>query len=305
MEKDVLLKYIINKYNVKCNLSLIKVTQLEQYPNILKMEGSNYNFIIKIIQRIQIYCYSINQLFLDLSSIDCIEKPILTKDGNYFFSIDSQIFLLYEKLQEIKENPSANWWSNCLGSIHNIQVNKNYKCYYSNDFYKQTLSILAKAEKNISQNIKNKIYQLLNTVNKEIVCKKYKMVLCHNDPYNLNVMYSKQGYKLIDIDSMGLSPREYDIQRLLFNYVINTNNFDEAISFWNLFRDNYEKKTLEKIDINLLKNIYILDLIRTISWLYIVSNDFSRLDRQRQQEQLDLFEKSLEDNRHCKFLKRL
>lgn len=303
MEKGLFFKYIIDKYNVK--FDLFKVSQLDQYPHIFKMEGPEYNLIIKIIQKSKTYCYSINQLYLDISSINCVEKPILTRDGKFTVSIGNKIVLLYEELQELKQNPSAIWWSNCLGSIHSIKVNKNYKCYYPNDFYNQTLKILSEAEKYILPKRKNKIYQLLKDVDAEVVSNKNNMTLCHNDPYNLNVMSSKQGYKLIDIDSMGLSPKEYDIQRLIYNYVINSNNIDEVIEFWTLFRDNYEKKISNNINIDLLKNIYVLDLIRTISWLYIVSNDMSRVDRKRQKEQLDLFERSLDDNRHCKILSSL
>lgn len=305
MTKNLLLKYIFEKYNIECNLELIKVSQLYQYPNILKMQCPNYNLIIKIIKQSKTYCDNINQLYYDLSSINCIEIPMMTRDGNYILSIDNQILLLYEELKEIKQNPSSLWWSNCLGSIHNIKFNKNYKCYYPNNFYNQTLNLLSAAEKYILPNRKNKIYQLLNNVNIEIVNKKYDFNLCHNDPYNLNVMVSKHGYKLIDTDGMGLSPKEYDIQRLICNYVVNTNDIDDVINFWNSFRINYEKKTSNKININFFKNIYILDLIRTISWLYIVSNDLSRLDRKRQQEQLNLFEKSIDNNNHYKVLKKI
>ena len=302
MEKKSILKYIIDSYNVKCDPSLIEIYQLNQYPHILKLKFPDHNLILKRIQKSKTHCDSINQLYSDLSCIKCVEKPLLTKNGEYTLTIHDQILLLYEKLQELNHSPGPIWWANCLGDIHNITPNKNYKCHYSNDFYYQTFSILLKAEKYISNDRKKKIYKLLKSIDRDTINEEQDMVLCHNDPYDLNVMFSNGGYKLIDTDGMGLSPREYDIQRLMYNYAINTNSIDNIIRFWKLFKENYEKKTRKKINIKLLQNIYLMDLIKSMSWLYLVCNDSSRSDRQRQQEQLALFEKSLDNDIHSKVL---
>ena len=303
IENDLILKYIIDSYNLKCDSSLVKIHKLIQYPHIVKLIFPNHNLFLKKVQKSRTHCFSINQLYYDLSGIKCVEKPMITKNGEFSLTIGNQIILLYEELQELNHSPGPIWWSNCLGDIHNIIPNKNYKCHYSNKFYYETLSVLTKAEKYISKDRKNKIYKLLKSVDMNTINEEQDIVLCHNDPYDLNVMLLKEEHKLIDTEGMGLSPREYDIQRLMHNYAINnTNSLDNIIRFWEIYKENYEEKTTKKINIKLLQNIYVMDLIKSISWLYMVCNDTSRNDRQRQYEQLLLFEKSLDNDIHSKVL---
>ena len=47
-----------------------------------------------------------------------------------------------------------------------------------------------------------------------------KLVLCHSDPCDKNVMLDNQCYKLIDPDMMRLLPKEFDVQRLSYNVLI-------------------------------------------------------------------------------------
>ncbi len=303
MEKDLLLNHIMNNYNIKTDKSLIKIFQFKQYPHIFKLQCPNYALFIKMVDESRIHCKNLNQLYLDLSKVSYIEIPVMTKNEEYFSLFRKQYILLYKELEEIKDTPNSLWWSNCLGSIHNIVVNKNYKNFYTNNFYNQTIELLNEAKEFITQERMIKITDLLKKVNLENIDKIENMVLCHNDPYNLNVMQTNTCYKLIDTDGMGLSPKEYDIQRLLYNNLINSNDIDSSLYFWDSFKENYEANINGKININLLKNIYILDLIRTTSWLYIICNNISRKDRKRQQEQLNLFEKSFDNNNHCKILK--
>lgn len=305
MDKKIIIKHIEEMYSFKDKLYNENIFQLKDYPHIFKIEVTNYNLIAKIIKKSKIYCTNINKLYHDLSTIEYIEIPMLTNDKKYGVSDKDEIMLLYEELQNIKVNPGPIWWSDCLGSIHAIKYENYYKHYLPFDYYEQTIRLFALAEKFIPNDKKSKIYSLLAKVNIDKLNKKLCFKICHNDPYNLNIMQSVDEFKLIDTDGIGLSPKEYDIQRLLYNNVINFNCIEDVMNFWEIFKNNYEYKTSDSIDIELLKNIYILDFIRTISWLYIVSNDFSRVDRLRQKEQLNLFEKSLDNDSHCKILRNI
>lgn len=305
MDKELILENIINNYNIETNLSLIKLSQFKQYPHIFKLECPNFSLIIKIVDNFRIHCKDINQLYFELSKINCIAIPILTKNKSYFSVFGNRVLLLYEELSEIINNPNSIWWSECLGNIHNIKVNANYEKCFSTNFYNQTTNLLKEAQRFIAPTLMSKIVSLITEVDIERINKIKKMVLCHNDPYNLNVMTKSFEYKLIDTDGMGLSPREYDIQRLIYNHLINSNDLDDSLLFWNSFKNKYEIKADDKINVPLLKDIYILDLIKTMSWLYISCNDLSRKDRERQQKQLYLFEKSFDNDAHYKILKKL
>lgn len=305
MKKELLFQHIISTYNIKENLFSSKIYQLEQYPHIFKIEFPNCSLFIKSIDKNRIYCKDLNVLYFDLSNIDSIEKPILTKDNKYISLFENKIILLYEELEKIVNTPDPIWWSNCLSNIHNISVNDKYIICFSNDFYTQTINLLNLAKKFMNHKIKLKISKLFKELDTESINLKNNMVLCHNDPYDLNVMSINGVYKLIDTDGMGLSPKEYDIQRLICNHLINSNEVNNSLSFWNSFKNNYELNINEQIDIDLLKKLYILDLIRTTSWLYIVCNDLSRKDIKRQKEQLSLYERSFDNDNHSKILKKI
>ena len=304
MNKDLLLEHIMSSYNIGNNFSSMRIFQFAQYPHVLKLELLNYSLFVKLIDPAKIYCRDLNELYTSLAkSSSSIEVPILTNNGSYYSQFNSQMVLLYEELKEIQNSPGSKWWSDCLSSIHNIRTNENYRNYYSSDFYNQAINLLNAAKELILPSRIKKINQLLDVVEGNINIK--SMVLCHNDPYDLNVMLSKDQYKLIDTDGMGLSPKEFDIQRLLYNHVINSNDLDASLAFWDTFKSNYENNISEKIDVSLLKKLYALDLVRTTSWLYLVCNDLSRTDRERQQEQLDLFERSFDCNSHQKVLQKI
>lgn len=303
MDKEILLNHIISNYDVNINLSTFKIYQIEQYPHVFKLEDHNCSLIIKIIDKNKIHCKNLNVLYTELSNINSIEKPIFTKDKKYMSHLGNQIILLYKNLDKITKYPEPIWWSNCLSDIHFIHINNNYSNCFPHDFYVETTKLLKKAQKFMKIKIKIKIKKILKIAQASGEILNNHMVLCHNDPYNLNVMSINGEYRLIDTDGMGVSPREFDIQRLICNYLIYSNDVCSSLSFWDTFKKNYEFKTNEKIDINLLKKIYALDLIRTISWLYIVSNDLSREDRERQKERLNLFERSIRNDVHIKMLK--
>lgn len=305
MENDLLIEHIVSNYNKTYDLSLMKIFSIKQYPHIYKLKGLGQTLFIKVIEKMKIYCENLNILYDRLKKNRYVKLPVLTNNGEYFTLYNNQILLMYEKSDEISDYPSPIWWSNCLTSVHQIEIDKSFKKYFNSNFYNQTINLYYNAKKYILSDRLNKIEEILKGINKKDFDKIKNIVLCHNDPYNLNVMKDSDGFKVIDTDGMGLSPREYDIQRLMINNVIDFNNINESLLFWRIFKDNYEKKAKVKIDVDLLKKLYKLDLVRMTSWLYVVSNDVTRKDMKRQKKRLKLYEKSFDNDNHFKFLERI
>ncbi|MBQ8472010.1 MAG: hypothetical protein IJ501_00745 [Bacilli bacterium] len=300
---ESLIKIILEKYDIKCDSSLIKIEVMNQYPHIFIMYLQGKKLIVKILDKFKYD--NLENIYNCLSDNIYVEKPLKTIDGKYNFIDKNRIIIVYRELQEINTIPSPVWWANCLNSIHNTNVNYDYFSKLNFNLSEETLNLFKNASKYIDYETKRKILYLLNRVSENEPISNRKLVLCHNDPYNSNVMQDNNEYKLIDTDGMGLSLKEFDIQRLFHNNVIASLDIDDSLEFFDKFICNYEKNKNDKIDINLLKRIYIYDLIRAFSWLSIVSNDKNRLDRERQLEQLDLYEKSIIEEKHLKVLKKL
>lgn len=304
MEKQIL-KSIINDYNICSDATTICVKAIAQYPHVFRIECPERTLIAKKIDRSKLHCQNVDELYKDLSKIGSIHTPLRTADGNYSFDIDGIVFFIYRELQETKEAPTPEWWAKCLSSIHRIDQSHNCSRAFHSDFYQETRSLLASANRHIKGTIASKIYGLMDSISEKRIADISKFTLCHNDPHNLNVMNDGDTYKLIDTECMGLSPKEYDIQRMLYNYALNAGNELEIIEFWGAFKHRYEELSASQIDMGLLKDIYKLDFIRSLSWLYLVTNDLDRFDRQRQMYELDLFNESIDNNIHVKLLGRI
>ena len=248
---------------------------------------------------------NIDELFDKLSKIECVHVPLMNVDGKYSLLIDDKILFLYSELEEINAPPSGIWWAECLADIHKTLEEKKSLKSFSNNFYDETISLLTSADKYIEKRYQYEIHNMLKTIDLKKIKEQSIFALCHQDPYILNVMRKEEDYKIIDLECMGLSPKEYDMQRLLYNYAIDENDELKVIEFWNMFKNKYENKTNDIIDIELLKNIYKLDFIRSMSWLYIVSNDLHRSDRDRQKKVLNAYKESIDNNIHTKVLKKI
>ena len=127
------------------------------------------------------------------------------------------------------------------------------------------------------------------------------MVLSHGDPHDNNVMNNNTNIRLIDTDGARLLPREFDIARLFFNEVNREKDIDKIEKYINIFFYNYKNI----IDMNLLKQIYVTDLLRSFSWLNLVTRDETRGDLLRQKAELKKYEESILSERHEKVLRKI
>ena len=285
------------------NINDIKIEYFKEYPHVFRLLTNNSKYIGKILDKSRLLCDDINSLFSLLSQNCYLEVPVLI-DKKYGIDLDTKFIVFYNILDEIKENPSSKWWANSLSSIHLLNSSENNKKYFKTTFYDETITLFNLAREKLDYDILNYFEYILNNSNLDIDYKDIKYVLCHNDPYNLNVMKSGDNLKLIDLDCVGLSPSEYDIERLLINEIINSdsNNFE---NFLHKFLEKYEEETNYRVNLSLLKKIFLLDLIRVYSWLILVTNTEGRADKNRQIFQLELRNKSIRDERINNFIKKL
>lgn len=288
-----LIKSIKDHYHIQGHLRSIKT--ISGYPHIRILSFDKDYFIKKVNK---IHCQDINTLYHYLSRSDYVELPIKTINNEYGLQFKNELFLLYPILEEVKDEIPAFWWAKTLESIHNIAVNpSDFNLQYDMD--KECFELLKQANELFSDGIKEHINILLD--NYYDTSKSKEIVLSHGDPNDSNVMRYKTQFLLIDTEGTLLLPREYDIQRLFCNEVNKENNFDEIDKYINLFFDNYPNH----LDMKLFKKIYVMDLLRTFSWLNLVIQDSSRIDYNRQIIELEKYKESILSAKHNKVLRKL
>ena len=302
---DILIRTIKTRYNINQDDNSIRIKNIDGYPHVFALDFGNCSYIAKLIKLSKIYCKDINRFYNDINDNNFILIPKKTKDDKYSIEYSNMLALLYDRLNNYGTKPDYLWWSKCLASIHSTEPNDNNLVSYRSDIYNETMNLLEKSSIYMDDDIKNKVNLIFSKVQPKKLKDDNDFVLCHNDPYDQNVLIMNKMYKMIDTDGMGLSKKEYDIQRLLYNYAISCDNVAEVERFFKFFKKEYETITNKKIDIELFKNLYYCDLIRSISWLYLVSNDNTRDDFDRQKKQLLLYKKSIRNNIHELFINQL
>jgi len=294
MEKEFL-KIIRDNYDFDSinNIKRIK----SDYPHILELSTNNGNYIIKIISKL--YSQSIDILYNYLSELDNVLIPKKTINNQYGINIDDKKIVIYKKILELQEDLSLKWWANNLEKIHNLNIDKKYFQNYELILYDETVKLFSLAYPYLNDMIKEYLLKIINKYDYKDIDS--ELVLCHSDPNNSNVMIDNLKYKFIDTDGVRLLPKEFDIQRLFQNEVISEKSIDEILKNWHIFSINYSNK----INIELLKKLYVYDLIRVYSWLTLVSRDSNRVDRERQNKQLILYQDSILEDKHEKILKKI
>lgn len=292
METDFI-KQIKDNYDIKGDFKNIK--NIDGYPHIQRISFED-DFILKKINKI--YCKDIETLYNYLSQSTYVELPLKTIDGNYGLSINDKQYILYPRIKKIKGPIQSFWWAKALESIHNIPVDVNdFNQEYTIEH--EAFSLLEQSSEIVSNKARKVLYRLLDKYYQDRNVN--KMVLSHGDPYDKNVMNDKTHIKLIDTDGVRLLPEEFDIARLFYNEVNGEDDLKKIDQYINIFFYNYKNE----IDMNLLKKLYVMDLIRSFSWLSIITKDNTRADLTRQKEELKEFKEGILSGRHEKVLKKL
>ena len=290
----VLVDKIRDSYGISGELTAVK--RIDGYPHIIMLSFGDEEYVVKKVQKI--YCKSIDTLYNYLSHSSYVELPLKTVDNSYGLMINGNLFITYPLRQKKKGRIQSFWWAKALWNIHNINVNPDDFCgEYS--ITEESFSLFNSAKKFFSDDLNRCVVQLLDKYYKE--CEVKKLVLSHADPYDDNVMINRSYIKLIDTDGARLLPKEFDIQRLFHNEVNVENDLNEIDKYINIFLCNYGSN----IDLDVLRELYVMDLLRSLSWLFLVTRDKTRADNERQLEELARFEESILSGRHQNVLKRL
>ncbi len=287
------IKIISDCYGIKSMLK--KVRNIKSYPHIKKLFFDN-DYILKKVNKI--YCKDINTLYNYLSNSSYVELPLKTINDKYGIRINDELFILYPYIKKINSEIQSFYWAKALESIHDISINvEDFNQEYT--IGKECFTLLNKSSELISSKLKKQISKLLDKYYHDL--KIDKMVLSHGDPHDNNVMNNNTYIRLIDTDGARLLPREFDIARLFFNEVNREKDIDKIEKYINIFFYNYKNI----IDMNLLKQIYVTDLLRSFSWLNLVTRDETRGDLLRQKAELKKYEESILSERHEKVLRKI
>lgn len=277
---------VFRQYGLQELLPTAKIRKLPGYPHVFMVTLSKCFLVVKKVTQNE--NLSIDELFHNINN-DNVLLPLLTTQGHYCATVDDSLYLLYDRISEVEEYPSYEWWGNCLSAVHNTKVKtKGHARSWTNDVY-EAAHLLNEAKKIMENDIFCRLLDLLNFGLNFSVDKAKQLVICHGDPSQWNVLMDSKGYKLIDMENCFFAPREYDVQHLLWNYTAAFEKYTQWESFCKELIMSYENDTKIKLDLSLLIRILCFDFVKSISWLYFVSNDYTREDQNRQFEELKTF----------------
>lgn len=285
MEKEKLeKKYVVNAFAINNNYNLKHMVEefldIEGYPHIKSGISKDGGLILKYLKYNKSYLRFLEDVYSYICDIEEVNVPLVNKNDCYITLYKKKAFIIFERLQLPKEVPSAKWWAKTLSKIHAIPAFRELRIIRISKLVLEVSNILNNSKKYMSSDIYAMLSKLLYSVDSEKIYTVY-CVLNHGDALDSNVLKYKETYKIIDFESACLAPREYDIQRKMWDYAINCRSTDMIEKFWEEFISEYIISNQE-IDISLLYDLYVIDFCRTICWLFIVSSDKTRMDYSRQ-----------------------
>lgn len=278
-----MIETIENNYNLR----LYKKTMctIDGYSYISRVSTDIGDIFIKEIKNECDYIYLLEKIYNELSKKSISNVPLLTKSNKYICSSTNNKFVIFMEVNESNEVPTALWWANVLHEIHSISVEDNVGYFMPGTYFSLNHSLFL----NSLQYIPKDIEKLINDMLQLVRCtseRKVTRVINHGDPLRSNVMKKNERFILIDFENACIAPKEYDLQRHLWDFAINASK-SEIVNYCINFTNEYQ--IYDAIDFELLHDFFILDFCRTLCWLYVVCNDYKRSDLKRQQYELKKF----------------
>lgn len=284
-------KLLKDYYEWEDTIDSTTVKAIDQYPHIYDIKSNNLKLIVKILNNTNSVADSF--LYELYSNSNNILYPIKNRNKQFYVVDKGEIIFAYKKLEPIKYLPSARWWAETLMEFHSLSY--KFKSSTSDKLWdsKKVYELFKKAQCFMDSSILCELNKLtLNEPHFETICKQ-DYVLLHGDPSNRNVLMDGKILKLIDCENPLFYVKEFDIQHLLWNHLLGCSSLHEWKIFCEDFLNAYENRSNKKINIKILSFLYKMDFLKTISWLYIVSNDGARGDQRRQSNELILYESIL------------
>lgn len=259
---------VINNYGLCKNCDIYDFQH--DYPNIKIINGQR-KYLLKCLFYDDKYLKNLNEIYKNIQTFRDVRLPILTKQNEYVDFENKVILFNYDKVSDLK--PNNRWWGIVLSELHKIVYSTiNIDLITINDISDDIMNIL-------DAKTRIRLIHLLELQRNH----KYVVdgVICHGDVANRNVLFFEElrDYLLIDFENSKIYPKEYDIQRLIWNLYIENDSFN-FLNFWTEFTSCYDAQG-NYINKELLSDLLIDDFVKNYLWLERVVNDETRNDRNR------------------------
>ena len=283
---------VINSHYI-LNGAVREITKIDGYPHVMIAKMENGSVIAKELCFLEEKLDFLEKLYAKLEAVTEANIPLLNSEGRYISRSGEAGVLLFEELEVPETYPSAKWWAGILAKLHLLDLPGCKKKILIADYLDEVTSLLSGAKQYMAPDIKNILGQMLDEVSWDRKIET-QMIVNHGDPLNSNVMLKQDEFRVIDFENACVAPKEYDIQRRMWDFAIECDDPDEMMAYWNEFKCEYEAQS-EHLVINreLLCYLYIIDFCKTMCWLYLVSTDEKRVDYKRQKKECDHFEDAL------------
>lgn len=243
----------------------------------------------------------LESVYFNTEKMTRTSQPIRNQKGKYITTLGNNAYILFPFYEEVSTfHVGHRWWVEILTKIHQINISSLEEV--SLDLSDST-KLLNLASQYMELDILNVLNKMINT-SRIYNLNSYHLVLNHGDPLSSNVMYLDENPILIDFESSILAPKEYDIQRHLCDYVIQHLENGQWFQYVDQFLNKYQNYQ-SKIDFELLEYLFRVDFCRTISWLYLVTQDKKRKDYGRQKRVLKNYINFVRGNSLYAFLYKL
>ncbi len=289
------IKEILKEYQI--DASFCSCRQLLQYPHIFNITTDGEEYFLKVLNDRLDFNY--NELFNILSNNTNVLLPCKTMSGFYFVPKNNNCYFLYKRIEKPVSYPTADCWARMIAGIHQL----NYDEFGQGNtepidlLFEQTVTMFKKAIPYMTSPLKKEMFVFFKKYKKNI-CADEELVISLIDPSKDNILFFEGYYKFIDLENCSINYKEYDFQHLMWNLMSDFLKKEDISDFWRLFKNEYESITGMLVNKSLLLNVYILDFIRSISWLVIVVNDKNRGDWTRQYNDLQKISESVEQGTH-------
>ena len=282
MISSAVLKQICHAYD----LDYLKFTKTKkkEYPHITFLLGQNKDFVLK-----KIICRSgvdYDKLFQMLSSCGVVLIPCVSQEYSYYYQDQTGTYLLYPRINNTTVTISTKWWATSFARLHGLDAKKfdfKYTCFDEKNTVEQWL---LRSAPYFDKDILSEMRWMLSLASyeRESAC---DLVVSHMDASFYNVLTNNKQLFMIDSENCAISPKEFDIQHLLWNQLLIIDQKDEFSSFFYELLSEYETQAGKIININILKQTFILDFVKSISWLTWITKNNERDDYKRQKKELD------------------
>ena len=270
--------------NYSVHLKKIVLRSVVGYSNVF-IADCKQPLVIKIINSDYDRSIFLEQLYQALNQTNNSLLPIKSINNSYLSYFNGKVFSVFKKVELCESAPQTIWWAETLSEIHNLTLP-----YQPNAMIRYTITFAEQLLMKASHYFTTETYILLSDILND--AEEYKdnisttdLVVCHGDTQLRNVMCIGQNNVLIDFDNCGFAIREYDIQRMVFDYLMETLDLAFCKQFLRRFLLQYERLQKKKISHESLLYAFEVDFVQTFSWLtaYVNSSDLPDIDRQKQE----------------------